>query len=197
MKNILNTGFSLVELLVSMAIVAVIMSVVLWNYSGFNDSLALNSAGQRLAIAVRQAEVYGLSVKEVGAGSGNFNSAYGIHVSRTQMQGDFILFVDKNANNVYDAGNGCGDPLSECITDFQLGNGITVSNVCDANQCPPGDARSMDITFLRPNPDAFIKFINPGGPMPGNSFTGKIILTSPKGKTLTVDIEYTGQISIQ
>ena len=77
------------------------MSVVLFNYGSFTDNLALSAAGQEVSIAIRQAEVYGLSVKEVTPGSGNFNLAYGVHFSPATPN-DYILFVDKNANNVYD-----------------------------------------------------------------------------------------------
>ena len=58
-------GFTLIEMLVSIGIVSLIMAVVFFNYGTFNDDLALTSAGQELSIAVRQAQSYGLSVKEI------------------------------------------------------------------------------------------------------------------------------------
>src|SRR3989344_223528 len=194
-----TTGFTLVELLVSVAIVVLIMSVVLFNYTGFNDNLALASGGQELAIAIRQAQTYGLTVKEVTPGGGRFDSAYGIYFDPSSSPSAYYIFADINSNKTYDAGSGCGSGNTECVGRFDLRNGVKISGICDQNACPPEvSVKMMDITFLRPNPDACIYFTNNGGQIKvGPSLTGKVVLTSPKGKTLTVRIESMGQVLVQ
>ncbi len=189
-------GFTLIELLVSISIVTVIMAVVIFNYGGFLDTLALSAAEQDLAIGVREAQTYGLSVKEVSVGSGQFTSAYGIYFSPASP-GEYDVFVDKNGNGLYDVGSGCGSGSTECIEKFAFRDGITVSSICDTSACPPSSASSMQITFLRPSTDATIDFVSSGGSIVESSLTGKVVLRSPQGKTATVTIGSTGQISVQ
>ncbi len=190
-------GFTLIELLVSVSIVTVIMSVVIFNYGGFNDTLALSAAEQDLAVAVREAQTYGLSVKEVSVGSGNFLSAYGIYFSPTSAGSEYDVFVDANRNGLYDPGSGCGSGSTECIEKFTFRDGIVVSAIHDVSNVTPVSATSMQISFLRPNPDATINFVTSGGSIVESSLTGKVVLTSPQGKTATVTIGSTGQISVQ
>lgn len=193
-----RSGFTLVEAVVSIAIVSIIMSVVLFNYSTFSDNLALSSAAQEMAVTIRQAQTYGLSVKEVTPGGGVFDRAYGIYFNIND-QSNYYLFVDSNGNKKYD------NP-AELIEKVSLRNGIKVSNVCNETACPPSaTVKMMDVTFLRPNPDASIYFTDISGVFVGKSplispftgyFTGKVVLLSPKGKTLYVTIESTGQVLV-
>src|SRR3990167_1379889 len=89
-----GAGFTLIELMVSISIVSVIMTVVLFTYSSFNDSLALSAAGQEVASAVRQAQTYGLSVKEFSVGSEQFTSGYGIYFDPVSDPTNYYIFVD-------------------------------------------------------------------------------------------------------
>lgn len=193
-------GFTLIELLVSVSIMGMIMSVVLWNFGGFNDKLALSAAAQELALDIREAQTYGINVKESGVGSNQFNYGYGIHIIAGGGTG-YRTFIDNNpVNNQFEPNAGCGTvtlPLTECIKRVDFRNGIYVSNVCDATTCPAAGASRMNIIFIRPNPDAIIYFasgLNNFGP-PVTS--ARIQLTSPKGGVKYVNIESTGQISVQ
>jgi len=196
-NHIFERAFTLIELLVTISIITVIMSIVLFNYGGFTDTLALSAAEQDLAIAVREAQTYGLSVKEVSAGSGQFNSAYGIYFSSASAPTEYDVFVDKNRNGLYDVGSGCGSGSTECIEKFIFRNGVTVSAIHDGGDITPSNANNMQISFLRPNPDATILFVTSGGVVVEPALTGKVILRSPKGTTATVTIGSTGQISVQ
>ena len=193
-------GFSIVEMVVSVSIVALVMAVILFSYSKFNDNLALGAAGQELAIAVRQAQVYGLTVKEVSVNSGNFNTAYGAYFDLNDLS-NYYIFADTNGDKVYNVGSGCGSGSTECIEKIALRNGVKISQICDGvSNCPPGPGGSvtnLDITFLRPNPDATINFANSGGNIKATTLTGKVVLISPRNKTLTVTIESTGQVLVQ
>lgn len=202
MINKNNKGFSLPELLVSLSIVVMIMSTVLYNYGDFNDKLALSAGAQEIAITVRQAQTYGLTVKEVSATSGSFSSAYGVYFDYVTEPTSYYIFADADGDRKYDVGSGCGSGVAftECIEKFNLRNGVTISSICDTNAvCPAANSEKLHISFLRPNPDATIIFANnldqtQAGVSP---LTGKIRLTSNKGVTLTVTVESTGQVSVQ
>lgn len=192
-------GFTLIEVMVSISIVSVIMATVLFNYSGFNNNLTLTSSGQELAIAIREAQVYGLTVREVTPGGGQFSSAYGVHFDPVGDPENYYIFADINGDKRYNSGDGCGSGNTECIERIALRNNVKISNICDGFSCPPeASVTMMDVTFLRPNPDASIYFSNSTGQIKvGPSLTGKIILSSQSGKTLTVTVESTGQVLVQ
>ncbi|HEY4505352.1 MAG TPA: type II secretion system protein [Candidatus Paceibacterota bacterium] len=195
MPNLVS-GFTLIEMLVSVTIAGLIMAVILFNYSFFTDSLSLNAAEQEMTISIRQAQAYGLTVREVIPGGGQFGSAYGVHFDPNNDPEAYYIFADINGDKKYTVGSGCGSGNTECIKKFILRNNIQITGICDQSSCPPeASVRTMDVTFLRPNPDASIYFMNNGGQIKaGPSLTGKVILTSSKGKTATIIIESTGQI---
>ncbi len=198
-----NSGFTLVEMLVSISIASLIMTTVFFNYRTFTDDLALSAAAQEMAIAVRQTQSYGLTVKEVTIGGGQFSSAYGIYFDLNQPS-NYYLFADTNttgnARYRYDVGSGCGSGSTECIEKFNLNNGVQITSICDANACPPASGvEMMNISFLRPIPDASIYFYtnSAGASVVGPSGKGKIKLTSPRGSTMTITVDSTGQVLVQ
>ena len=197
-----DDGFTLVELLISISIITVLLSVVLYNYGQFNDNLALSSAGQEMAIAIRQAQTYGINVREISVGTGNFTAAYGVYFNPGSNPSNYYIFADTDGNKAYNAGSGCGTGNTECVEQLTLRNGVKITSICDGtNTCPPppggSSVKNMTVTYTRPNPDASINFLNNGGQIKASSPTGKVTLTSPKLKTLTVTIESTGQVSVQ
>ncbi len=188
--NKYNKAFTILELLVSVSIIGVILSVVLWNYGGFNDNLAVSGAAQEMAIAIRQAQTYGINVKESAVGSNQFNYAYGIYFNRT-IPSSYTLFVDIDADNRYDPG--------ELVETVNIRDGVTVSNVCSnitAGCTTVPSAVGILVLFLRPNPDARIYFTDSVGGLL-SATTGKIQLVSKKGTNKYVIIENTGQIVVQ
>jgi prepilin-type N-terminal cleavage/methylation domain-containing protein len=206
-KNHKNgAGFTLIEALVSLVIISVIMSTVLFNYGVFSDNLALSSSAQEVAVTIRQAQTYGLTVREVSVGGGAFDKAYGVYFNKTEP-GSYYLFADSSgvANKKYDVGTGvCGSITTECIEKFTLRNGVTINDVCNEATCSI-TSTAMNVTFLRPNPDAKIYFTDSAGTFVDKSpvvspFTGYlsgwVVLRSPKGKRLNVTIESTGQVLV-
>ena len=181
----------------------IIMLVVMFNYRTFSDNLALSSAGQEIAIELRQAQIYGLSVKEGAVGGNIFSYGYGIYVEKSDPL-NYILFVDKNNDNKYDTSSVCPGG-TECVEKVPIRNGVKISDICWAPfgggfVCPSAaNVQSMDVLFLRPNPDVGIRFLVNVPPVTllGTYQTGRIVLTSPLGKTMTVSIQNTGQISVQ
>jgi hypothetical protein len=124
------------------------------------------------------------------------------------------LFVDSFVdgglgfpNKKYDRGTDCGSGFAntECIERITLRNNIKITNVDSEITGIPAGKTKMHVTFLRPNQDAKIFFTNDAGvfvgkapvtPLTPGYLTGKVTLTSPKGKTLIVTIESTGQVLV-
>jgi Tfp pilus assembly protein FimT len=165
-KYRIKNGFTLAEMIISVSIVFLISSVALFSYSAFSDGLNISSAAQELSLEIRQAQIYGLAVKEKTVGSGQFANGYGIHISLDDPT-NYYIFVDQNNNNKYDGDTTCA-PGGECVEKNSLRNGVSVTVICGAAfggavSCPLNPSiRSMDVMFLRPNPDAQIRFLNSG-----------------------------------
>ncbi|MES3005217.1 MAG: type II secretion system protein [Patescibacteria group bacterium] len=194
-------GFTLVEVLVSISIVTVMMVVVLYNYGRFTDRLALTAAGQEIAVTIRQAQTYGLSVRELTSSPGSFSSGYGTYFTLSDPT-SYYLFADVVADKMYGIGSVCGAPSTECVQRFALRNGIRISRLCSvpsigAPVCAPATSsfNAMSVTFLRPNPDANIRLSN-SGLFYADPLTSQIVLVSPQGTELVITIESTGQVLV-
>ncbi len=179
-------AFSLIELLVVVAIFATISSVVLANHSRFNNSVLLGSLAYDIALSMRQAQVYGLSVKQF---SNQFQVGYGIRFEGTSS---YIFFADVNANKRYDSGT------DSIVETFTLGRGHRVLRFCATpssglEKCTDSSnpITSLDVVFFRPNPDAWIRTSS------DTVFSrARIVVASVSNETRTINIQSTGQISI-
>lgn len=168
-------GFTLIELMVVLTIITVLSGIVLSSQSSFNKTLILSNTAYDIALTLRSVETYGLSSRGLGIAA---NVGYGIRFS-SGTPGSFILFSDvsplPNASNCHglpsggasapDAkpGNCTYDGSSEKISEYVLGNGITISDICAyVNGSPScveahgGGVSSLDIVFVRPDPNPFM-----------------------------------------
>ena len=181
-------GLTLIELLVVITISSLISLVVLVNHARFSSSVLLGSLGYDIALSLREAQVYGLSVKQY---ANNFQVGYGVRFSGTSS---YFFFADTNANKVYDSG------IDAVVQTFTVGRGNTIARFCGVRSTGVTECSDsggglaidhLDVLFFRPDPDARISSNNPGF-----YSRGKIVVTSPSGETRTVTIESTGQISV-
>lgn len=180
-------AFSLIELIVAVSILAFISTIVLANNGKFNSSVLLGSLAYDIALSVREAQVYGLSVKQF---SNDFQVGYGV---RFMTNSSYIFFVDTNANRVYD------DGVDAVVNTYTLSRGHTVQRFCGVlvngvERCSDSaqPITHLDVVFLRPNPDALMSSNEPGV-----YSRGVITVASVGGETRTVSIGSTGQISVQ
>lgn len=181
-------GFTIVEFLVCIAIFTVITAVVLYRYSDFNNNLVMTNQAYELSLAIRQTQVYGLSVREFNS---QYDAAYGIHFERGSST--FFTYVDVDRDGRYtESGVGGGDQVLELKV---LDLGTVVSDICTpssgAEVCSQS---SIDISFVRPNPDArIIAWQQSSNPL---SYT-KIKITAPNGRSRNIIVRVTGQISVE
>lgn len=187
-------AFTLVELLAVTVIITIVTMTMLLRQSTFDSSTVLRSTAYSLALSIRQAQVYGVSVLgSSNAGNVSFAPGYGISFSRTSAQ-SYILFADFNNSGMYDTG--------EAVKVFTLSNGYTVSEACaiasNGNKSCTGShdtagtytLDSVNIVFRRPNPDAVFN-ANAG------YVSAWVQIKSPNGTARSISITAPGQISVQ
>lgn len=141
-----NSGFSLVELLVSITIIAMLSGIFLANYKGAGQRSELSLAAHKLASDLRLAQNRSLgSFKRNGVIP---NGGWGIYIDKTSSPNNYVFFADDNypdsPNYIFDQ--------SEAAETIKLPEKITLSH--------PGD--NVSIVFEPPVPKTYINGQNSG-----------------------------------
>ena len=191
---IAQAGFSLIELLVVCAILAVISGLILVNNSRFGGVIRLESLAYDVALSLRQAQVYGISVARNAAGL--YASGFGVQFDLASPN-SFILFGDSagTANGLYDSG--------ELVKTTLIQGGYTITQLCvtpsgQAEDCTP---TKLNVLFLRPEPDAWIS-ANAVSCILSASYvscysSARIRIRSPRGDLMSIIVDVNGQIAVQ
>lgn len=198
-------GFTLLELLLVIGILGVITTVILSSHSRFGGEIILRSLAYDMTLSIRQAQTYGISVKSE-SGTNRFAQGHGFHISMENPR-NYILFADAYelvGNDSYlaegDESDGIYADQRELITSYTLGGGYTIKELCVTNisgeTCyPAGSSVALDITFVRPEPDAYILLTENGTSRMYSAAT--ITLLAPRGYERSITVSVTGQVSIQ
>lgn len=210
-------GFTLIELMVVLAIIVIVTTVVLTNQSSFNKTLILSNTAYDIALSLRSAQTYGLSSRASGT---TVNTGYGVHFSNGAPS-SFTLFADafpgpiaSNCHGIPVGGANAPDAKpgdcvyestqGEKVLDYMLGNSITVSDFCTkqgiswsctyAHDGASGGLSSLDIVFARPNSDTFMSANGSYAAAPFSVTAACITIASPQGGARYVSVSTSGQI---
>ena len=190
----MKSGFTLIELLVSISIFIIITSVAIWNNNAFNSSVLLTDLGYEIALSVRQAQVYGTTVKAPslcvnGSCSSYFTSGYGVDFNITQPS-QYILFEDGKVgsipDHIYEQG--------ELLENYTIGRGYSIKKLCvSAGNGTYKSTNKIDISFIRPEPEAWVY---DGIDSPSQIEVDIYVQDPQKTTDRDIVIEPTGQISV-
>lgn len=194
-SKIKSLGFTLVEMLVSISIFAIITAVVLIRNNEFNSGILFSNLVYEIALSIREMQTYGITVRASDAGT--FQNGYGVYFDKvkdvTTNTYSFVQFTDIKPDATTPP-NGLYTP-SEKLFKFSLkpGNSIEEIKVCNnSNACSSVD--DVAITYVRPEPDATIK-------SGGNTYTRVGITIRAPGTDPIVRkcivVTGVGQISVQ
>ncbi|MFA6227250.1 MAG: type II secretion system protein [Candidatus Paceibacterota bacterium] len=208
-KIFLNKGFTLVELLITLSIFAVTTGIVMFSQNKFDNSVLLTNLAYDMAITIRQAQAYGVNVKEhiLLNGQGSFNP-YGVYFSASDST-HYLMFSDtiggqnSKGDFLYNSKDmSCPTTDSECVNRYALKRGDHIVSFCTGanetacdQQIIGGQIDSLRILFKRPEPDAKI-FVGE------DTFTSlgyaKITVSSADGNSKrSVVVTNTGQIYVK
>ena len=187
-------GFSLVELLVSISIITIVVSIILIRQSTFNSAVLLRGQAYEVALQMREVQLTAVGVSNDG--SDNFRSVLGVYFnSNSAVNGQYTIFREDPS-----ASDGFPDPAElygiQGILDPRFE--IRAIRLVGASETTVDE---VSILYVRPNFDA--RFVD----APGNirdditrvevDVARKDATGTDIGVVRTVEITSTGQIAVQ
>jgi Tfp pilus assembly protein FimT len=201
----MSRGFTIIELVISVAIFVFMTTLVVAKYGNFNTSTLLTDTAYDTALVVRLAQTYGVSVKNSAATGTNFNLPYGVDFNlgssycggSTSAPNTFVLFADSNPST---ADGLCG-VSDTSITPYTLSQGTTITSLCagaDQTSCETSGQSMdrLDISFVRPNPEGNICGTKSGVSTCSYAFAEVVLSSASGGSSRTITIRQNGQISV-
>ena len=187
-----TSGFTLVELMISISIMVIVAGIVLTRQTAFNGSVLLRSQTYEVALQAREVQLNAVSAS---GNTGTFRSVQGLHFDTNPvLNSQYKVFVDSpsgsNANGFWDSGEEFGqqgllDPRFEIRSLRAIGDNISGSEV--------------SVVFVRPNFDA--RFFDSNGELNASSLEVDVARKGLTGSSTdvvrTLEITSTGQITVQ
>jgi len=212
-------GFTLVEMMVVLAIIVTITLIAVLGQSTFNRSMILTDTAYTLAFSIREAQALGLSSRAFGD---TLDAGYGIHF--VHVASGFATSYTLFADALPDAPGNTQDPdqcpghsvgsepearpgdckysAAETVRTYGLNRGFYVKSFCGRLESNPSTQRcngssmdSLTIVYLRPNTQSVINGILSGNRTPLADAT--IRVASPDGQAeRCVYVSKVGQVSV-
>jgi len=180
------SGFTIVELLVTLTIVVLVTGIIMIRYSSFNSSVLLSGQAYLTAFDIREAQALAVSVR---GNQSEFKEEYGMYFT-TSTPTEYLIFQDDDSNGDhtpvrYHVGEGLGT--------YKVDSRFMITNICvttgGAQTCGIDD---IAISFRRPDFDASFYSTEAG-----NITAAEIIFGSPNSTiTRSVVVYSSGQISV-
>jgi prepilin-type N-terminal cleavage/methylation domain-containing protein len=212
-------GFTLVEMLVVLAIIAVITTIVVTGQSNYNKTLLLTDTSYTVALSARQAQSYGLASRKYGSVQ---NPGYGLHFN-SATKSSYLFFAD-TAKVLQPAPNSCPpvdasapvslqkpgncryDATDGVVNTYAFSRGFTIQQFCGKQGSGPLAVRqcstdavpltTLDMVFTRPNTSTTISGLLNGSSL--STFTcAEVTLADATGQaTRTIRISQLGEVSL-
>lgn len=199
---IVMKGFTLVELMVSVAIFVFMTALLVAKYGNFNSQTLLTNEAYDVALALRTAQTYGLSVKNVN-GVGDYQNSYGMDFNTSYTNSPNC--TTPNSQQFVLKSSPIGQGAVTCglntISTYNFKSGVSIQSMCIGSSlsCKPVD--QLYIYFVRPYPDAHISAALPvfGGywflSAVGNKYA-RITIGTDSSNTRNISVYDNGQIAV-
>lgn len=178
-------GFSLIELLVSLAIAVLVVGGILLRFRSFDSIVVLKGTAYDVALTLREAQVKSVSA---GGGEGASFADYPVGVFfDTGEPNEYIAFYDVNDNSDYDSGT------DTIIETYVIPDNYEISDICLDSDCT--NPTSLTITYHRPEFDAV--FVSDTGPSTASDAKILVSVSTDATQYFTVVAGVTGYISVE
>jgi len=182
-------GFTIVELLVTIIIIAVFIAVIVSNFTQIKLQFALSRVSYKFAQDLRKAQNFALTSLEYKDSSGNIKSVdgYGVYIDFDNLGNKkYIIYADIIGNQQYDIYNALDNFLD--VIDFTLTEpGIIIKQIDNVS------GNKVSINFNSSNLNTKITQLNQGQ----NNVNIVFALESDLTKTKTVSVNTSGLIEVK
>lgn len=185
-----SNGFTLVELLVSTAIIATMSALVVANFRKGGKEGTLRMAAQKLASDIRMMQGNSLGLKSI---AGTYpKGGWGWRGNENESN-FYYLFADFDGNKRYSIGN-VPEELSQKIV---LPPGVTIKSL----EADGLDRKYLYAVFLPPDPKVEISLANSSESssvlVSTDNKKATITLTDTSGKTIKVTVNIFGLVDVE
>lgn len=188
-RSTLPSGYTMIEIVVMMAILTTISAIALYGFTGFSESGALNRGARELALAIRRSQNMALAVSQIDfGGTGEVPAAVGVQFSQSSPY--YFLFGDRLATR----DNKYTDSTEKIGTDEILPRGVRISALTGFNPSPVSYAT---VHILFEPPEANVVLSDNGSPALSIGNRLEVELQSPSGNKKTISVRESGEISIR
>lgn len=173
-----NTGFTVIELLVSIFIISLISGAFLANYHAGDQQSKLINSSQKLVSDIRLAQNYALGLRE-------FESSFpsgGWGVRLEEGNSDYMIFADDDIGE-YDYDDG-----EEYLT-IDLPENITISSITNSFSISESP---LDIVFTPPDPTVYFNGIS----AINDVFIEIVLKDNQTNLTKTITVNFLGMVDI-
>lgn len=200
-------GFTMVELMVSIAIMMLMTWLLLSNYPESAIRMTLINNVQTTALLIREAQIRGSAIDSVNSSLGGYgiyiNLVGGNTLSSIKLFGDSVGVGNGGGQSSYGLpiGNGLYDltPIDETSSNTTLPSGYKITKICvgqaPSSVCSSDPNTSLTVSFVRPSPRPSI-YLN--GSKTTNYSKACIEFKSPikysNGHTRSVEVYNSGMI---
>jgi len=142
-RNIKRQGFTLAEIMVSVAIIAIFSSMSIALFYSYRKTGELNMAAYKLISDIRKAQEYALGLKELNPTDGFPLGGWGVFFDKSNpAKNKYTIFADLDNDKIMDAG--------ESSSEIYIQSNIVIQNINMDEAVMPGNR--VYATFLPPDP---------------------------------------------
>jgi len=199
-RKYIKSGFTLIELMIVIAIIAIISALTLFNNAKLNSSILLNNTAYEISLIIRDAQISGLGSKVTNLNGNATTSNQGVYIDPSNPE-EIIFFSDKNKDNKYTPGSEENQIYN--IENKRAGKILSICTIVADTPCKSSNTSNvpnLNIIFKRPNPEAYFYIgSDTSTPDPVVDYMGSIVVNigfPDGGECKSIIIYKTGAIQI-
>ncbi len=186
-------GFTMIELMIVVGIMAVLTVLILYNSKGLNNSIIVSNTAYEISLMVREAQTYGLGVRATENSTIGFSYSQGIHFDASAGGANtVILFSDKDKNGQWSGST--ENVQTYTISKERAGSILSLCALTGGTSCTV--IGTADILFRRPNPEAVLYT----DPVPPGGSTSAVVInlgfTPGNGECRSIIVQKSGSVQI-
>ncbi len=184
-------GFTMLEAVVVLALLAIIAGIVIANFPALNQRIAIQRSSQELALALRRAQSMALAVRQVQTPGGiQVPPAFGVYVTRSDPA-RYLIFADLRLGGVNDRRYRAGDDV--VVESLSFPPGITITDLRSDVDSANAVQDALNVVFTVPEATVSISNASVSVGSSGRVILGSFALTYTRNVTARIS----GQISNQ